>query len=91
MPKTLFSKKLILAREECGMTLYQAAQRMPNTSYQVLWALEGRSKTQKASRGEKITFATAIDIVRTYWPAIRVRDLYPECRTLEFTAIEDRV
>ncbi len=90
MPKTLFSKKLIRAREGCGLTLYQAAQRMGNTSFQVLWHLEGRSKAQKAPRSEKITFATAVDIVCTYWPAIQVSDIYPECRTLEFSQIEDR-
>ncbi len=91
MPLTTFSKKLIKAREECGLTLYQATQRMQNTSYQSAWALEGRSKTQKASSGKKISFATAVDIVCTYWPHITLQDIYPECRTLEFSQRKDRV
>ncbi len=90
MPRTKLSKTLIIARQHLGLTLYQAAERMPHTSYQTLWHLEGNAKGRKPAAGENIALKTAADIVRTYWPAIQMDDLMPECRTLRFERVEHR-
>lgn len=71
------SQRLIHAREMAGLTLYQAAARMPDTSYQTLWHLEGRAKDKKPASGPDVALKTAVDIVTTYWPAINLQDFIP--------------
>lgn len=84
MPQTELSKRLIEAREGAGLSLYEAAEAMENTSYQTLWHLEGRSKRHKPASGPDIKLKTAMDIVLTYWPAIKAKHLMPAATEIEF-------
>lgn len=85
--ETKLSRKLIYAREMAGLSLYQAAARMPNTSYQTIWHLEGRAKDKEPAGGPDVKLKTAVDIVTTYWPAIQLDDFIPECDTIHFEHI----
>ncbi len=87
MAKSRLSQRLVRARKIAGLTLYQAAELMPHTSYQTLYHLEGRT-TRPTPSGEDIQLKTAIDIVRTYWPDIQLVHLMPEARTIEFARVE---
>lgn len=69
------------------MGLYAAAERMPHTSYQTLWHLEGRAKGRLPARGEDIALKTAVDIIVTYWPSIQLADLMPEALALRFEPV----
>lgn len=89
MSQSELSRRLISAREKKGLSLYDAAKLMENTSYQTLWHLEGKSKGRKPAKGPEIKVKTAFDIVETYWPEIKIKDLMPSVTMIAFTKLDD--
>lgn len=85
MPAPSFSEQLVLARENTGLTMVQAAKLMPRTTYQQLWYLEGNDKRRPPNSAERVSFATMVDIVTVYWPQLSLGDLLPDAG-LEFYA-----
>ncbi len=69
-------RKLVKAREALGLTTATAAARMPNTSYQTLFYLEGRRKSARPKRAPYVHIGTAIDLLRLY-PTLKLDDFVP--------------
>jgi len=84
MARSTLSRKLIRARETLGLTLSQACERMPNTTYGTLYHLEGRAKSGGKLRapavGEEMQLRTAVDLATVYWPDVALHDLMPSSK-----------
>ena len=66
------------ARERAGLTIAQAAERMPSLSPQGLRHLEGRTAGREAPDGRDLRLCTVLDVIRVYWPELNLEDFMPE-------------
>ncbi len=68
------ASKLTKAREGIGLSIIQAAERMPSLSPQALRHIEGRRKGCDAPAGPDLRLCTVLDIYRVYHPKIKLKD-----------------
>lgn len=70
----VLAKKLTRAREGAGLTIMQAAERMPSLTPQALRHIEGKRKGQPAPSGQDLRHSSVDDLIRAYWPVIKYKD-----------------